>query len=157
MSAPQFNPFPASTRSKVWDQLCLSLTTDPVLSTRVATWQLWTGSEEDLDEPTDEGVPLLRLTPAAGQQGWLDEGTHQFRWPIKLTLGVAGTDVRVMLDYWGAIETALFTDNTVLNLLYPFGVIQKAISSPAVEPRLWGEASGLAAEGHLSILMRITT
>lgn len=157
MPGPRSNPFPKSTRTQVWEQLVASLKGDPVLSTRVDTWQFWTGKEEDLEEPSDEDMPFLRMTPATGQQGWLDESTHQFRWPIKLTLGVSGTDVRVMLDFWGAIETALFTGNTVLNLLYPLGVIQKTISSPSVEPHLWGEASGLLATGMMSILMRITT
>jgi hypothetical protein len=157
MPGPRTNPFPKSTRTQVWEQLCLSLTTDPVLQSAVDTWQLWLGKEEDLLEPTDEDMPVLRMTPVSGQSGWLDESTHQFRWPLKLTLGVSGTDVRVMLDFWGAIEMALFTDNTVLELLYPFSVIQKTISSPSVEPKLWGDASGLMAEGVLTILMRITS
>lgn len=157
MPGPRINPFPQTTRTKVWDKLCNVLTNDPVLKSAVDTWQLWLGREEDLLEPSDEDMPFFRMTPASGPQGWLDEATHQFRWPIKINLGITSTDVRTMFDFWGAVETALFTDNVVLNQLYPFGVIQKTISSPAVEPRMWGEASGLAAEGHLSILMRITS
>lgn len=157
MPGPRSNRFPKSTRTQVWEQLVLSLTTDPVLHSAVDTWQLWLGKEADLLEPTDEGMPLFRMTPVAGPAGWLDETTHQFRWPIQIVLGVSGTDVRVMLDYWAAVEAALFTGNAVLNALYAYNVIQKTISSPAVEPRPWGEASGLVATGQINILMRITT
>ncbi len=152
---PQDNPFPQGTLSQIWDALVLALSTDPVLQSAVDTMQFWSGDPSDLNVNTDENMPLLRMTPMSGQSSWLDEGAHQFRWPLKLELGITGTDVRVMMDYWECIRRALFTGNTLLNQLYAFQVIQKTLTSPAVEPHLWGATSGLSATAILSILLRL--
>ncbi len=157
MGPPTNNPFPQGTLSQIWDVVRVALQTDPVLQSAVDTMQFWQGDENDLVEPTDENLPFLRMTPMVGQSKWLDENAHQFNWPIKLELGVAGTDCRVMFDYWEAIRRALFTGNTLLNTLYPFQVIQKTLTSPATEPHLWGDASGLSAVAILQILLRLDT
>lgn len=152
---PTHNPWPQGTVSQVWDALCLALQTDPVLQSGVDTWQLWRDSPDDLIEPTDEDLPLFRMTPMPSSSGWLDENAHQLRIPIKIELGISGTDIRVMFDYWEALRRALFTGNTVLNILYEFQVIQKTLSTPAVAPRLFGESSGIGAECLLTVLMRV--
>ncbi len=135
----------------------LALETDPVLQSAVDTFQFWSGDPSDVATNTDENMPLLRMTPMSGQSGWLDENAHQFRWPLKIELGVNGTDVRLMFDFWDAIRRALFTGNTLLNQLYAFQVIQKTLTSPAVEPHLWGATSGLSAVAMLTILLRLDT
>ncbi len=157
MGPPVDNPFPQGTLSQIWDVVSLALTTDPVLQSAVDTFQMWSGDPGDIATNTDENMPLLRMTPMTGPSGWLDENAHQFRWNLKLELGVLGTDVRVMFDFWDAIRRALFTGNTLLNALYPFQVIQKTLTSPATEPHLWGDASGLSAVAMLTILLRLDT
>ncbi len=154
---PQDNPFPQGTLSQIWDVIATALQTDPVLQSAVNTMQFWSGDPADLAEPSDENMPFLRMTPMVGQSSWLDENAHQFRWPLKIELGIIGTDVRIMMDYWECLRRALFTGNTVLYQLYPFEVIQKTLTSPAVEPHLWGDASGLSATAMLSILLRLHT
>jgi hypothetical protein len=152
---PQTNPFPQGTLSQVWDLLVTALETDPVLQTTVSLFQTYRGETDDLLEPTDEDLPLFRMTPMPATSGWLDENAHQVKIPIKIELGISGTDVRTMFDFWECLRRALFTGNTVLNLLYPLQVIQKTLTTPAVAPRLFGEAAGIGAECILTILMRV--
>jgi hypothetical protein len=153
---PRSNPFPTSTLSQVWTTIVRALRSDPVLGSRVDSWCVFDGSDDDLAEPTDEDMPHLRLEPVAGQGGWLDENAHKVVVPIKLTLGVAGTDVTALFDFWDAIRAALFTGNAVLQKLYPLGVIQKTLTLPATEARRWGDgALGLSAVGTLLITMRV--
>lgn len=157
MPGPRTSPFPVGNPSQVWDQLVLALRTDPVLHRAVDTWQVFDGSSEDLLEPTGEDLPLLRLEPSPGSGRWLDENASEFTIPIKFTLAVQGTDIRVLWDFWDAVRAALFTGNTVLNAMYAFGVIQKTMTAPACEGRRFGEASGLAGTGVIQIKMRVNS
>jgi hypothetical protein len=150
-------PFPQSTRSQVWLALCQSLQGDPVLHGAVDTWQLWDGSEDSTMEPTEENLPLFRMTPVSGNQRWLDENAQECVMLLKVECGVEGLVLTDILDYWAAIEAALFTGNILLNILYPFQVIQKTITTPAVGIKMFGAKSGLAAEGVLTIRMRINS
>ena len=157
---PNTNPFPTTTRSQVWTTIVHWLKTDPILASRVDTWQTWDGSDDSLIEPTDENLPFLRMTLDAAGQKWLDEQTQQCTFAIAIDIGVDGTDITALLDMWGAVEAALFTTgpvNALLGALEPFQVIQKTITAPAIKPRLFGEATGLAARGVLTILMRINS
>lgn len=149
--------FPASARSSVWMAVVAALQSDQVLHQAVDTWQVWSGSEEDTAEPTDNNLPLLRMTPAGGTQSWLDENTQQCRWNFEIEIGVEGTVITDLFDFWSQVEVALFTGNTVLNTLVTYGGIQKTITAPAVAPRMFGEKAGLAAKGVLTILMRINS
>jgi hypothetical protein len=149
--------FQTSNRSNIWNLLVQTLKTDPVLKNAVDTWQVYDGSEEATSEPTEEDLPLLRMTPSGGPMKWLDESDHQNDWRIKLSIGVEGTRFTDLADMWSQVEVALFNGNTLLNALIPFGVIQKTLSEAAIEPRLFGQKSGLAGEGLLIIRMRIAT
>ncbi len=100
-------------------------------------------------------MPLLVITPDAGPSGWLDENAHKFLWTLRIELGINGTDVRIMMDYWECIRRALFTGNALLNQLYPFEVIQKTLTTPATKPVLWGQTSGISATCTLAILLRL--
>jgi hypothetical protein len=152
---PQTNPFPRSRLSDVFDVIANALQADPVLARAVNVWQIWDGSDESLAEPSDADMPFLRMTPDTGASSWLDENAHQLRWPIRFELGVSGTDVRQLIDFWDCLRVALFTGNTVLKLLYPYQVVQKTLTSPATKPQLWGEATGLMGVATLSILLRL--
>jgi hypothetical protein len=154
-SSPYRSPFPASNPSKVWDVLVDALRRDPVLKSAVDTWQVLDGSEADLLEPSDEDMPLLRLEPTAGQGMWLDESSHQYTIPIRFTLGVASTDVRILWDFWDALRAALFTGNAVLHAMYAFSVVQKTISTPVAQARRWGDNAGLSGTGTITIKMRV--
>jgi hypothetical protein len=151
------SPFPSSARSAVWYQVVQALRGDPVLKHAVDTWQVWDGTEEATVVPTEENLPLLRMTPAGGWQKWLDENAQQCSMDLKIEIGVEGTDITQLFDFWSQVEVALFTGNTLLNQLYVNGAIQKTITSPAMTPRMFGEKAGLAAEGTLTILMRINS
>jgi len=157
MPSIKSSPFPLTARSQVWTTLIAWLQADNVLHQAVDTWQVWSGRESDTAVPTEEDLPLVRLTPAPGSQVWLDENTQQCNWPIKVEIGIEGTDLTHLLNFWGAIETALFTGNNLLNALIPFGVIQKTITTPSLAPKMFGEKSGLAGEGVLLLKMRIAS
>ena len=154
-STPYKSPFAPSKPSQVWDVLVGALQSDPTLKRAVDTWQVLDGRQEDTMAPGDEDMPLLRLEPVTGQGSWLDENAHQLIIPVKFTLGIVGTDVRILWDFWDAVRSALFTGNSVLNDMYKLGVIQKTISTPATAAALWGEASGLSGTGVITIKMRV--
>ena len=151
------SPFPPSSMSQVWLAVVAALQTDPILRSAVDTWQVWSNKEIDTAEPTDEDLPIVRITPAGGQGMWLDEGAHQLTWNIKIEIGCEGTDITNVLDFWQAIFTPLFNGNILLNTLYPYGVIQKTMSTAGVTPRMFGEKTGLGSEGLLTIKMRINS
>jgi hypothetical protein len=155
MSQNRKSPFPECMPTKVWRQIIRSLRSDPVLKRGVDTWQIWSGEEEDTAEPTESNLPLLRITSGNIQGQWNDENSHQYTWQIKIEIGVEGTDETHLLDFWDAIRAALFTGNTVLNALYPYGVIQKTITGAGAAPRMFGQQAGLASEGALTIKMRV--
>jgi hypothetical protein len=152
---PSENPFPTSTRSQIWTYLCDVLENDPTLKSAVNLFQLWQGRDEDLAEPCDEDCPVLRMTPVSSPGQWLDESTHSYRWTLKIDLGVIGTDVRTVMDFWAAVESALFTGNTVLDALVPYGLIQKTLSAAAFEPHLFGDAAGIRSTGSLTLHIRV--
>jgi hypothetical protein len=151
------SPFPQSARSAIWNQIVAALRNDPVLHMAVDTWQLWDGSEEATVEPTEENLPLLRMTPSGGTQKWLDENAQQCTMNLTIDIGVEGTTITDVFDFWSQVEVALFTGNAVLERLYTNGAIQKTITSPAITPRMFGAKAGLAAQGVLTILMRINS
>ena len=152
---PLTNPFPSSKLSDVWTTLVQALKTDPVLRSAVRGWCAFDGSDEDLAEPSEEDCPYLRLEPVQGSGAWYDENSHMITLPIKLTLGVVGADCTFLFDFWDATRAALFTGNTVINALLPFGCVSKTLTVPAVGATTWGEATGLAGVGTLLLKIRL--
>jgi hypothetical protein len=151
------SPFPSCAESSVWLAIVNALQTDPILKSAVDTWQVWSNREQDTAEPTEENLPLCRVTSGNVSSRWLDESCHESDWQIEIEIGVEGCDQTHILDFWAAIVRALFTGNTLLNKLVPFGVIQKSIVAAAASPRMFGQKSGLAAKGALLVKMRVTT
>jgi hypothetical protein len=152
---PQSSRFKTSNLSRIWTTLTRSMRDDPTLRACVDSWCLFDGSDDDLMEPSEADCPHLRLEPVAGSGGWYDENSHMLNVPIKLTLGVTGTDFTAILDFWDAVRVALFTGNTLLNKLSPYGLVSKTLTVPAVGVATWGEASGLSAVGMLLLKIRV--
>jgi hypothetical protein len=152
---PGDNPFPTSNLSNLWTVLVRSLRNDPVLQSAVGSWCVFDGSDDDLAEPSGDQMPHVRLEPVAGSGAWLDNNSHQYNLPIKVTIGVAGTDVTALFDAWEALRVALFTGNTLLNRLNPYGLIQKTLTVPATGVQTFGEATGLVGVGTLLLKIRV--
>ena len=92
--------FPLTQRSQVWTTIVDALQLDPVLHSAVDTWQVWDGSEVSMMEPTEENLPLLRMTPNGGSQRWLDENSQECTWNLDIEIGVLGMDAPTLLDFW---------------------------------------------------------
>ena len=149
--------FPTSPISTLWRAIVSALQTDPVLGAQIELWQVWQGEDIDLVDVTSDNLPFLRITPKSSPQDWLDEAAAQITFTLEIKIGVSGTDVTALFDAWHAVHTALFTGNTVLNALYPLGVIQKTITQAAIVPAVYDGASGLEGTGLLRIKTRINS
>jgi hypothetical protein len=142
----------------VWGNVIAWLKKDPVLHGGVDTWQIWDGSSESTDAPTEENLPLIRITPANGIGRWLDENAHELTLGMTLYLAVEGTDITLLFDFWAAVMAALFTGNTLLNQLYAYQVISKTMTAPTFsDPQLWGEKAAMASAATLQIRMRVNS
>lgn len=152
---PQTDRFKTSTLSNVWVTLTRWLRADPVLQSCVESWCLFDGTDTDLMEPSEEDCPHFRLEPVQGSGSLYDENAHMIVLPIRMTLGVVGTDCTELFDMWDAVRAALFTGNTLINTLLPFGCVSKVLTVPAVGVALWGEATGLSGVGTLLLKIRV--
>jgi hypothetical protein len=151
-------PFPTSSLTQVWSTVIGWLKRDPILHAAVDTWQVWDGSSESTDAPTEESLPLIRITPATGGGFWLDENSHELTLSMTIYLAVEGTDITLIFDFWMAVMVALFTGNTLLNQLYAFSVISKTMTAPAFSPpRPWGEKAAIDSTATLQVRMRVNS
>lgn len=152
---PIVDKFKTSNLSNVWTTLVGALKADPTLQSCVEGWCVFDGSDDDLMEPSEEDCPYLRLEPVQGTGGWYDENSHMILVPIRMTLGIVGTDATELFDFWDAIRAALFTGNTLINKLLPYGCVSKTLTVPAVGLATWGEATGLSGVGTLLLKIRV--
>ncbi len=104
------------------------LRSDPVLQTTVKAWRSWQGAPEDILAPTFETCPYLRISPRPEASRWETEQQHRMPLNIMLEAAVAGSDTDQIMNFWGAIRTALYPNNTVSSarLNQVMGIVQAA-------------------------------
>ena len=93
------------------------------------TWFIWEGDPKKDTREIDWGdLPAIRISPADGPMGWLDEVSHELQLNIKLEIAVGSTDITQLFDAWAAVHSSLFTGNTLLGQLESYQVIQKTMT-----------------------------
>lgn len=104
---PTPSPFPRWRFSKALDALICVLRDDPLLSRTVKTWKTWDGSRDDAAPPEPLQMPWARITPTVSPIDFATEADYEVDFAVQIELAVNTTDVRHMLDFWGAVVAAL--------------------------------------------------
>jgi hypothetical protein len=138
---------------------------DPILGPAVKTWVTWTGSNDDLLEPTFSSCPYLRLSPYPTSSDWVSEGQHKMPLTVNIQAAVAGTRADNLLNLWNAVRLALFPQSSVAAAEAVRTVLQAAgVSKPTLRISAYAvgidEKSGcrlLIADGTIEFNMLIST
>ena len=98
-SNPQL-PLPAAPETQAFRAFETVLKDDPTLSPIVRTWVTWTGSNDDLLEPTFSNCPYIRLSPFPAGSDWVTEGQHSSPLVIRIQAAVSGSRADNLLNFW---------------------------------------------------------
>lgn len=156
---PLRQPFPHGNFTHIWETCLNTVKADPILRPAIKLWQCWGGAVGDDRPPSDSDLPWLRITPSFGPGSWSDETSHRFQMIITHEMGVAGTDVRDLMDMWECIIGAWFRggSNNLLNSLIVNGGWQVTVSGPGPTTQKYGETMGLAGTGVFTIDLDMPT
>jgi hypothetical protein len=105
--------FPTSSRRAAWESFVGTLKSDPVLKREVKTWKTWSGDPKDSEDFSIGQEPYLRLTPHPDQSHFVDTQSQQADILVDVDCAIAGTNVSQSMDFWSAIETALYPKSAV--------------------------------------------
>lgn len=140
------------------------LRADPTLSTVIRTWSSWRGEQADVAEPCHAMCPMLRLSPGGLPGGWETEGQQRQPMSIGIQLVVAGTDVRQLMNLYGAVRRALWPRQpdryeAIHTKMQTAGITRGTLSRPVYGARLDEKAGSrlLIAEGSLDLFIMIST
>lgn len=112
ISSPKL-PLPDAEETVALDAIVGVLRDDPTLRACGVTLLAWTGDVADVDQPSVANCPYLRVTPANGTSGWVNEGQHQLDCELTIEAAVIGSDGRQVLNLWAAVRRALWPGKTV--------------------------------------------
>ena len=103
---------PQGPRSLVYKRIVDQLKTDPILSTVVKTWFVWTENPKyGLLGQTEPEMPALKLTPQLGPGAWYSPDAQAGDLNIAVELGVNTYHAGDCLDFQDAIERAVYPFN----------------------------------------------
>lgn len=125
---PMPSPFPKHLFTKAFDALVAVLKEDELLGETVKTWRTWDGEPGDVAEPDPNMMPWLRLTPTLSPIKFASVNSYQEDFGVLVEMACNTTDVRHMLNFWGAVLQALVDDKphrdmTVRNFLWDDGKV----------------------------------
>lgn len=99
---------PPSPRRLVFRRIVLQLRNDPILKRLPLTVLAWEGRPDDGRDLTLAEAPIIRLTPSFGPDTWAFPDAMKGTMFIDTDIGLPGTDVGDMLDFWVAMMRALY-------------------------------------------------
>lgn len=144
--------FPDGPLTRLWDAILLKLTTDPVLKSRVKTWQTWEGDSDDLQSIPQTALPAIRLTWGFGEFRFADECRYEGPMVIDFEYAVGRRSGRELLNFWAAVARCLSWKGEWMNkLLREHRVYSFILSTPAAAPQVIASGQGLAARGRITI------
>lgn len=100
---------------RVYETVIEWLRTDPQLKRFVSAerqWRTWSGQPRDIEMPSENEMPAIRLTPKGDMMMWHSTGgsgpKHEFHMQIRIETWVKGTNARDSMELWEAIQDSLF-------------------------------------------------
>lgn len=99
---------PPSPRRRVFRRIVQQVRNDPLLRRACRTILAWEGEPNSARELTQANSPGIRLTPSCGPDVWGSPEAFRGWLFVDVDLLLPGMDVGDMLDFWWAIERALY-------------------------------------------------
>lgn len=84
------------------------LRNDATLQAITRTFVAWNGEDLDLEPPTYNMCPYLRINPFPQEAAWITESQHNMPVEIRIQIMVKGTKFENLSNYWHAIRRAFF-------------------------------------------------
>jgi hypothetical protein len=100
--------FPKSARRAAWETFVSVIKNDPILRREVTTLKYWSGDPKDAEGFASGMLPYLRLTPKPEESMFLDTRSQQADILVDVEAAMTGTNISDGLDFWEAIERALY-------------------------------------------------
>lgn len=140
MSLPN-PPFPEYPWTTAFDALVDVLKEDEVLKRGVNKWRVWDGEPADLQDLTPAQMPWIQLTPLPSPIGFETVTDYKVDFNVKFEFATRGTNVRHLMNFWGAIMHALrfdrpFRETTVGLHLRNNGTVFHQVRQPGIQPLL---------------------
>lgn len=138
-------PLPEYPWTTAYDALVAVLKEDADLKrvVRPRSWRAWDGVPEDFDNFTTADMPWIRLTPLPPSIALATEADYKVDFPVKVEFATAGTNVRDLMNFWGAVMQALrfdrpFRATTVGRYLREHGTVFHRVTGVGIDPKLIG-------------------
>lgn len=98
---------PTMTNTSVFRAIVNVLKCDPDLKSVGVTWRLWEGVPADIEVPSIDQCPWIRLTPRTGPEDFWTPSELKGTLRIDAEIWVAGTCMDDLTNLWGAAQRAL--------------------------------------------------
>lgn len=140
MSLPN-PPFPEYPWTTAFDALVDVLKEDEVLKRGVKAWRAWDGEPADLQALTPAQMPWIQLTPVPSPIRFETVNDYKVNFLVRVAFATRGTNVRHLMNFWGAIMQALrfdrpFRETTVGLHLRNHGTTFHQVAEVGVDPKL---------------------
>ncbi len=143
----------------------LILKSDPTIRRVVGiNYNSWTGDARDIMPPAPSLCPFLQIAPTPAKSSrWETEGQQRMPITIGITVAVIGTDVRQLMNLWGAVRRALFPIDPTARDANRVAAQNARITKPTLALQGYGVSlpkSGdrmLIAQGQLQLVLLVDT
>jgi len=165
LSYPEL-PLPDAEETIAFRAVAAVLRDDSTLQACNVTFRAWEGNVGDLDEPAVANCPYMRLTPAAGNSGWINEGQHELSLDVTIEAAVVGSDVDQLLNLWAAIRRALWPGRTIeardarRQQMRTARILRPTLTRPAFQVVVDDKDAGVriaTAAGTLKLILHVDT
>jgi hypothetical protein len=139
------------------------LKSDITLGRVVKAWRTWTGDINDILAPTFATCPYIQLSPAPAAGRWETEQQTRSPMVINITVATAGSDANQILNFWGAIRSALYpSDMTrngkVLSIVQTAKITKSTLTLAAYGFKVTNDGLRMmVAKGALQLLLLVPT
>jgi hypothetical protein len=168
----QLQDLNASPWAIAYYRVVLALKADPTLSRTIAGdgWRTYTDEDSDDVGPGEDALPALETLPFAAGASPLTITSQNAPLGIAISIATEGTDVRDLLNLWGAVHKAIFPGDASSTLkaaivadfqaaVPPLGAQLASIqlSAPAITPSAAGlQKQFMSASGTITLNMTVS-
>jgi hypothetical protein len=130
---------PPDKRSIVFRAVEFVLKTDLALATVVRNWRSWEGDTgKDTQPPAFDLCPMIRISHGEVELERLALELYKIPIPIVIEAFSPGTAQEDLMDFWGAVENALFSGKVMAN----GETVQTYLSRSVLDPATGNPAGG---------------